>query len=86
MGEIIKSAELAISFGILGSIRVTPKTKVIRYGDMEGYSNVWSIDAPSPSNRTFFFSAKGKSTIDEWQRKIRYMDSFEQRMKEVCVW
>lgn len=80
--DIRKAAELAQSLGVLGTVRVTKETKVEKLGRFEERDHVFSIKAPEPVNRVFFFACDSAQDVDKWEEQIRAMDNFEERQKE----
>lgn len=79
--QIRRAAEHAVGLGIKGSVQVNAATVVRRLGSLEGHTNVWSIRAPAPSEREFFFSSPSSESADKWEEMIRYMDGFEERQR-----
>lgn len=81
--QIRKAAEAAVALGVKGSVQLTPATAVRRIGRMDERDNVWSIRAPLPSQREFFFSSPSSDNADTWEERIRGMDAWEEEQRRL---
>lgn len=65
-GELAKAA-------VLGTVRVTAATPVVRLAMHAGRSNVFSVRAMAPSSRIFFFQCETREQVDGWAAAIAGM-------------